>query len=927
MENDNRLFLLDAYALIFRSYYAFINRPIVNSKGLDTSAAYGFTNTLLDLINKEKPTHIGVVFDPSTPTFRSEIYPEYKANREETPEGIKTSVPYIKQLLDAFSIPVIEIPGFEADDVIGTLAGHANKQGYTIFMVTPDKDFGQLVSENIKMYKPRRSGGDIEILGVKEICEKFMISDPKQVIDILALWGDASDNIPGVPGIGEKTSKKLIAQFHSVENLIENVGQLKGKQKENVINSKEQIMLSKKLATIITDVPVTFDPTKLLYDSPDKNKLLPLLHELEFHSIARRLFNDDVSNTDKPGNANVIQKKLFDAPEPDGTTSDHTNYKTINDVAHVYTLITNRNDIQNICNEIKARKEFCFDTETTGLNPFDSEIIGISISFEKTKAYYIHLYGSENRLEYIQMLRDVFEDSGIKKIGQNIKFDIEVLSHAGISVRGELFDTMVAHYILQPELKHNLDYLAETYLSYSPVSIESLIGSKGKSQLSMKDVEIEKLKEYASEDADITLQLAEILKKELHNEGLDKLAYDMEMPLIYVLTWMESSGVKLDENALKIYSEKLTRDIIGIREEIIQHAGVEFNIASPKQLGEVLFDKLKIIDNPKKTKSKQYSTSEETLLAIRGNHPIIDKILKYRSLTKLLSTYVDALPKLINPNTGRVHTSFNQAIAATGRLSSNNPNLQNIPVREEEGREIRKSFIPDNGCFLLSADYSQIELRLMAHMSDDQAMIEAFKQNEDIHVATAAKIYKVPLNEVSKEQRSRAKTANFGIIYGISAFGLAQRLYIPRTDAKALIDGYFQSYPGVHKYMSDSIKKARDKGYVETIMGRKRYLKDINSRNGVVRGIAERNAINAPIQGSAADIIKLAMIKVFREIEKQNLGAKMILQVHDELVLEVPQDEIESTKDLVIDAMQNIIKLKVPLLVDHGIGKQWLEAH
>ena len=927
MENDNRLFLLDAYALIFRSYYAFINRPIVNSKGLDTSAAYGFTNTLLDLINKEKPTHIGVVFDPTTPTFRSEIYPEYKANREETPEGIKSSVPYIKQLLDAFSIPVIEIPGYEADDVIGTLANHANEQGYTTFMVTPDKDFGQLVSENIKMYKPRRSGGDIEIWGVKEICEKFMISDPKQVIDILALWGDASDNIPGVPGIGEKTSKKLIAQFHSVENLIDNVEKLKGKQKENVLNSKEQIMLSKKLATIITDVPVTFEPSKLVYDKPDQSKLLPLFNELEFNSIARRLFNNDVSKPNNGGNANVIQKELFDAPEPDMFKTEPTNYKTIEDVDHEYKLITGISDVQNLCNEIKANKELCFDTETTGLNPFNSEIIGISVSLEKSKAYYIHLFESENKLDYIQMLKEVFEDANIKKIGQNIKFDMEVLGHAGISVKGELFDTMIAHYILQPELKHNLDYLAETYLAYSPVSIETLIGSKGKGQLNMKDVEIDKLKEYASEDADITLQLAKILKKELQKQDLDKLAYDMEMPLIHVLTWMETSGVKLDRDALKTYSEKLTKDIISIREEIIQLAGVDFNIASPKQLGEVLFDKLKIVDNPKKTKSKQYSTSEETLLAIRENHPIIHKILKYRSLTKLLSTYVDALPKLINPNTGRVHTSFNQAIAATGRLSSNNPNLQNIPVREEEGREIRKSFIPDDRYILLSADYSQIELRLMAHMSDDKAMIEAFNQNEDIHAATAAKIYKIPVNEVSKEQRSRAKTANFGIIYGISAFGLAQRLYIPRTDAKALIDGYFHSYPGVHKYMSDSIKIARDKGYVETIMGRKRYLKDINSRNGVVRGIAERNAINAPIQGSAADIIKLAMIKVFREIEKQNLGAKMILQVHDELVLEVPQNEIEPTKDLVVDAMQNVIQLKVPLVVDYGTGNHWLEAH
>lgn len=928
MKNDNRLFLLDAYALIFRSYYAFINRPIINSKGQDTSAAFGFTNTLLDLIKKEKPTHIGVVFDPSTPTFRSEIYPEYKANRDEAPEGIKKSVPYIKELLDAFSIPVIEVEGFEADDIIGTLATHANEQGYITYMVTPDKDFGQLVSENKLIYKPRRSGGDIEIIGVKEICEQFMISNPKQVIDILALWGDASDNIPGVPGIGEKTSKKLISQFQSVENLIANVDQLKGKQKENIINSKEQIALSKKLATIITDAPVSFEPHKLIYDKPDKNKLLPILNELEFTSISKRLFSDELAQPQsKPQGQEHVQTELFQSQDSVKLKPELVPYKTIDDVEHDYRLVTLPEEVHEICGKIEKTGSFCFDTETTGLNPFESEIIGISAAIEPFKAYYIHLYQSEHKKEIIATMKGVFENPEIRKIGQNIKFDIEVLSQENIRVSGKLFDTMIAHYILQPELKHNLDYLAETYLSYTPVSIESLIGQKGKRQLNMKDVELDKLKEYASEDADITLQLADILQEEIKKEGLETLAYEMEMPLIHVLSWMESTGVRLDIDALKTYAEKLKTEIADIGNMIIQLAGVDFNIASTKQLGEVLFKKLKIIDNPKRTKSKQYSTSEETLLTLKDKHPIIENILKYRSLTKLLSTYVDALPRLINKKTGRVHGSFNQAIAATGRLSSNNPNLQNIPIREEEGREIRKSFIPAEDNVMFSADYSQIELRLMAHMSDDKAMIEAFTNNEDIHAATAAKIYKIPLSEVSREQRNRAKTANFGIIYGISAFGLAQRLYISRAEAKALIDGYFKLYSGVHNYMTDSIKKARDKGYVETIMGRKRYLKDINSRNAVVRGIAERNAINAPIQGSAADIIKLAMIKIYDQIIKRNLGAKMILQVHDELVFEVPEQELDLTKSLVIDSMEKVVSLKVPLLVETGTGRNWLEAH
>lgn len=927
MNNDNRLFLLDAYALIFRSYYAFINRPIINSKGIDTSAAFGFTNTLLDIIAREKPTHIGVVFDPDTPTFRNEIYAEYKANREETPEGIKKSVPYIKELLNAFTIPIIEVDGYEADDVIGTLAHLAEKEKYVTYMVTPDKDFGQLVTENAFIYKPRRSGGEVQILGMNEICEQFLIEDTSQVIDILALWGDTSDNIPGVPGIGEKTAKKLISQYQTVENLLDHIDQLKGKQKENILQSKEQIALSKKLATIVTDVPINFEPDKLVLDKPDKQKLLPLLQELEFNSIIRRLFKEkDENQTVK---TKEVQTSLFETPNSGGEVSSNekARFKSLKDTKHDYVLVSGIKEVKDLCNRIRTLGAFCFDTETTGLNPFNCEIIGISFAIQPHQAYYIHLYNTEKKIHIIESMKGIFEDVGIRKIGQNIKFDIEVLQVAGIAVKGELFDTLIAHYVLQPELKHNLDFLAETYLSYSPVSIETLIGPKGKGQLNMKDVDLDILTDYAAEDADITLQLAQILEKEVEKENLLSLVHDVEMPLIHVLSWMETSGVRLDKDALALYAQKLSEDIKSVSQEIIKMAGVDFNIASTKQLGAVLFEKLKIIDNPKKTKTKQYSTSEETLMAIRAEHPIIDKILKYRSLTKLLSTYVEALPKLINQHTGRVHTSFNQAVAATGRLSSNNPNLQNIPIREEEGREIRKSFIPANGCILFSADYSQIELRLMAHMSNDPSMIEAFNNGEDIHASTASKIYNIPLDKVNREQRSKAKTANFGIIYGISAFGLSQRLGIPRKDAKALIDGYFQSFPGVQEYMVQSIKKARDKGFVETILGRKRYLKDINSRNAVVRGVAERNAINAPIQGSAADIIKLAMIKIYNQIIKQNLNSKMILQVHDELVFEVPHNELDIMRDMVVHTMENAVHLNVPLIVDSGYGDDWLEAH
>lgn len=932
--NQPQLYLLDAYALIFRAYYAFINRPIINSKGLNTSAIFGFTNSLLEILQRDNPSHIAVVFDPPSPTFRKEIYAEYKANREQTPEDIKRSIPYIKSIIEALGIPILEVNNFEADDVIGTIAKKAEKAGYFTYMVTPDKDYGQLVSDKIVIYKPRRSGNDIEILGVKDICEKYTISDPRQVIDILALWGDASDNIPGVPGIGEKTSIKLISHFGSIENLLQNVDQLKGKQKENVINSKEQLELSKKLVTIALDVPVEFEPEQLKYHGIDQSKLEPVLVGLEFNSIRSRLFNEaskqglitSVPSPQQPQQGNLFGESTTDIEAV--VTPSHLN--TIKSVRHEYVLVDTEDSLNALIEKLGRLKEFCFDTETTSLDAASAELVGLAISYKKGEAFYVPFDADRVKArDRIELFRDLFANTSIRKVGQNLKYDIQVLANYNIHVEGPLFDTMIAHYLIQPELKHNMDYLAETYLSYKPVSIESLIGKKGKGQLNMRLVDLDIISEYAAEDADITWQLKEILELMLEKDGLLKLAHDLEFPLIKVLSEMELSGVKIDTKALDNFAIKLEKEIIDIEEKIFELSGnIRFNIASPKQLGEVLFDKLRIVENAKKTKTKQYSTSEDTLVRLKDAHPIVDYILRYRSLTKLLSTYVRALPKLINPKTTRIHTSFNQAITATGRLSSNNPNLQNIPIREEEGREIRKAFIPESDEHVLMAvDYSQIELRLMAHMSNDPEMIQAFQSGEDIHTSTAAKIYKVALEEVTREQRSRAKTANFGIIYGISAFGLAQRLNIPRGEAKQLIDGYFATYKKVQQYMNQCIMEAKERGFVETIMGRKRYLKDIRSNNAIVRGIAERNAINAPIQGSAADIIKLAMIKVRDFIVEHNLKSKMILQVHDELVFDVYKPEMDTLKYGVKNIMESAMPLNVPLVVDVGIGNNWLEAH
>ncbi|MFP4025846.1 MAG: DNA polymerase I [Thiohalospira sp.] len=922
---SKNLYLLDAYALIYRSYYAFIKNPRFNSKGLNTSAIYGFTNTLIDLIAKEKPSHVAVVFDPPGPTFRNEIYKEYKAHREVMPEDIRKSIPYIKNIIEGFQIPILQVDGYEADDVIGSLAKQAEKEGFTTYMMTPDKDYGQLITDHIKIYKPGRAGGDMEIIDKSKICEKFKINNPEQIIDIMGLMGDSSDNIPGAPGIGEKTAIKLIEKYGSIENIYTHIDEITGKQKEKLLENKEQVMLSKDLVTIKLDVPVKIDVKKLVLDDPDEELLTRLFEELEFRSTARRLFQKEIITTQA---GSVMQGTLFG--DSDSSQSNHENSKNISNTDHEYILIDTLEKRKKLIEQLNPLKEFCFDTETTDINPHNAEIVGVSVSWEIHKAYYIHLpEKKEEAQKVLDEFKPLFENQKIRKIGQNIKYDILVLKNYGIKVRGEIFDSMIAHYLLQPELRHNLNYLSEQYLGYKPVEIETLIGKKGANQGSMRNVPLDKLKDYAAEDADLTLQLKELFVKELEKTGLSYLAEIIEMPLIPILAEMESVGVKINTNALNDYAKELNKELIKIEEKIIDQAGISFNISSPKQLGEILFNKLKLDPNAKKTKSKQYSTSEETLVKIADKHPIVNDVLEFRSLKKLLSTYIEALPKIINNKTGKIHTSFNQAIAATGRLSSNNPNLQNIPIREERGREIRKAFIPqDNEHILLAADYSQIELRLMAHMSQDENMITAFKNNTDIHTTTAAKIFHVEtLSEVTKEQRRKAKTANFGIIYGISAFGLSQRLNISRTEAKQLIDEYFNSFPKVKEYMDKSIADARDKGYVETLMGRKRFLKDINSRNATVRGFAERNAINAPIQGSAADIIKLAMVDVFNELEKQNLKTKMILQVHDELIFDVYKPELEKIKEIVKNKMEDAVKLSIPLTVDLGTGENWLEAH
>jgi len=926
-----RLFLLDAYALIFRSYYAFIKNPRVSSKGLNTSAIFGFLLTLEEVLQKRKPTHIAVVFDTPTPTFRHVMYKEYKANRDETPEDIKKAVPYIKKLIEAYKIPVIDCPGFEADDVIGTLAKKASGHGFETYMMTPDKDFAQLVSDTVFMVKPSRSGNESVIWRVEDIKREFSVQRPEQVIDVLALMGDTADNIPGAPGVGPKTAMKLISEYGSIEELFRNTDKLKGKLKEIIENFRKQIEFSKILVTIDQYVPVELKEEELILEVPDPDKLKVLFEELEFKSVAAKILSeiDKAGKQDEPKQIVVTpgesrQGSLFG----DETQEFVSKKTTIEKVDHNYILLTNTAEIRELVKKLLMLKEFCFDTETTSINALESELVALSFSWEKGTGYLIHFPESQQETRAIlEVIRPVFENPEILKIGQNLKFDIQVLSNYGIEVKGTLFDTMIAHYLLEPDMRHNMNLLSETYLSYDPVHIESLIGEKGNAQKNMRSVEVEKLKEYAVEDADVTWQLKNIFEPRIKKESLEKLSTNIEMPLIRVLAGMERNGVILNLNDLKTITVDLRDDILSLEKEIYSLAGTEFNISSPKQLGDILFIKLKLDDKARVTKTRQFITSEEILQRLVSKHPIVSKVLEYRGLKKLLSTYVETLPQLINKRTGRIHTSFNQAVASTGRLSSNNPNLQNIPVKDERGREIRKAFIPAAGHVFLSADYSQIELRLMAHLSKDKSMISDFISGNDIHSATAAKIFGVEIKDVTREMRSRAKTANFGIIYGISSYGLSERLTISRNEAKDLIDGYFNSYPGVKIYMDESIKRAREQGYVTTMFGRKRYLPDINSRNQVVRGNAERNAINAPIQGSAADIIKIAMIRIYDRMKAEKYTSKMILQVHDELIFEVLESELKRLKEMVLFEMANAVKLDVPIIVDSGTGKNWLETH
>ncbi len=924
MAEKKKLFLLDAYALIYRAYYAFIRAPRVNSKKLNTSAIYGFTNSLLEVLQKEEPSHLAVAFDPAGPTFRHEMFEPYKAQREATPEDIKLAIPYIKQLLEAMRIPVLEVQGYEADDVIGTVSLMAEKEGFDVFMMTPDKDYAQLVSEHVKMFKPRSKGGGNDILGVEEVKDKFGVDAPIQVIDILALMGDSADNIPGCPGIGEKGAKDIVSKYKTIGGIFERIDEFKGKRKENLVNFKEQIELSYTLATIIRDVPVEFNEEDLKVVDVDKDKLFALFEELEFKNMMARF---GFSGTSKSSGA--VQGDLFGQPEVKEEVAFISNHKNIEDVDHQYYLVNNPQAYASLAAELSVQPSFCFDTETTGLDALNVSLVGISFSWTAHEAYYVPIPdNSAEALAIVSRFKNVLEDEGILKVGQNLKYDVLVLKKYGIEVKGPVFDTMVAHHLAVPGLKSGMDFMSETYLKYSPVKIEDLIGKKGKGQLSFRDVEIEKAKEYAAEDADITLQLKTILEQKVKDAQLEDLFYKTEMPLLLVLADMEAQGVKLDVDALNVFAAQLTERLVKLEKEIIDMAGMEFNIASPKQVGEVLFEHLKIDAKAKKTKSGQYSTNEETLNKLKGKHEVVDKILEHRGLKKLLSTYVEALPALVNPNTGRVHTTYNQAMVVTGRLSSTNPNLQNIPIRDEDGREIRKAFIArDEDHVFLSADYSQVELRLMAHLSQDEHLVNAFKNGEDIHASTASKIYKLKLDEVDSDMRRKAKTANFGIIYGISAFGLAERLNVSRSEAKELIDGYFESFPQVKDFMDKSIEIAREKGFVETVFGRKRNLPDINSRNGVVRGMAERNAINAPIQGTAADIIKMAMVRIKEEFDERGLKSKMILQVHDELNFDVLKSELEEVKEVVKDCMENVVQLSVPLSVEMGVGQNWQEAH
>ena len=920
----DKLFLLDAYALIYRSYYAFIKNPRINSKGLNTSAIVGFVNTLYEVLTKEHPTHLGVAFDPHGPTFRSEVYPAYKAQREATPEDIKKAVPIIKDLLKAWNIPILQVDGYEADDVIGTLATKAGLEGVQTYMLTPDKDYGQLVTNNVFIFRPRHGGG-YETMGPEEVKAKYTIPSTEAVIDLLALMGDSADNFPGCPGVGEKTAVKLINEFGTIENLISKTDELKGALKTKIESHIEDIKMSKFLATIKTDVPIELRLDELKISEPNQEELGKLMDELEFKSLKSKILKKS-ENIQKPVNG---QLDLFAEFAPEGSKEpEFSNLETLKTVVHDYQLIENEDDLLKLRDFFLTKEILSLDTETTSTNAIDAELVGLSFAVEEHQAFYVPI--PENREEAqkrVEIFRSVYENEKILKIGQNLKYDLEVLRNYDIELKGKMWDTMIAHYLIQPELRHNMDYMAEIYLNYQTIHIDELIGAKGKNQRSMRELDPKEVYEYAAEDADITLQLKNKLEPELKQQGAEKLFYEIEMPLMPVLAEMEMTGVCLDTDSLAETSKQLTQRMLDIEQRIYELAGEHFNIASPKQVGDILFDKLKIIDKAKKTKKGQYVTSEEVLQQLRHKHEIVGLILDHRGLKKLLGTYIEALPKLINPRTGHIHTSFNQTITATGRLSSSDPNLQNIPIRGEDGKEIRKAFIPEPGCLFFSADYSQIELRVMAHLSQDPQMIEVFREGKDLHAATAANIYKKPIEEVTRDERTKSKRANFGIIYGITVFGLAERLDIPRDEAKMLIDGYFDTFPQVHDYMEKSKEVARQQGYVTTLFGRRRYLPDINSANSVVRGFAERNAINAPIQGTAADIIKVAMIHIFQRFKTEGIKSKMILQVHDELNFSVYPDEKEKVEHIVLEEMQNAYQMAVPLVADSGFGENWLEAH
>ena len=927
----DKLFLLDAYALIYRSYYAFIKNPRINSKGLNTSAIMGFCNTLNEVLEKEKPTHIGVAFDPHGPTFRNEAYPAYKAQREETPEDIRASVPIIKDILRAYRIPILQVDGYEADDVIGTLAlrlsGNSDDSGnsdISVYMLTPDKDYGQLVRNNVFIFRPRHGGG-YETMSPETVCEKYAISSTDQVIDLLALMGDSADNFPGCPGVGEKTAAKLIEQFGTIENMLNHTDQIKGKLREKVEAAVDDIKMSKFLATIKTDVPVQVTLDDLKLEEPNEEELRKLFTELEFKSFADRVLNKS-KQTPKKVDA---QPDLFGFFTSEGSDEPKfSSFETLKTTAHEYKLVENVEDAQKLCDFLLTKQFLSLDTETTSTNAIDAELVGLSFSVKEKEAWYVAVPANrEEALRIVNIFKPLYENPVILKIGQNIKYDLEVLANYGIELKGELWDTMIAHYLIQPELHHNMDYMAEVYLNYQTIHIDELIGPRGKNQKSMRDLSPTQVYEYAAEDADITLRLKNVLEPKLKEAGVEHLFYEIEMPLVRVLAEMEMNGVLIDTDSLKETSELFTSRLKELEQRIYELAGEEFNIASPKQVGDILFGKLQIIEKPKKTKTGQYVTNEETLQTLRTKHEIVEKILEHRGLKKLMGTYVDALPKLINPRTGHIHTSFNQTITATGRLSSSDPNLQNIPIRGEDGKEIRKAFIPEPGCQFFSADYSQIELRVMAHLSEDENMIEVFREGKDLHAATAATIYKKDISEVSRDERTKSKRANFGIIYGITVFGLAERLEIDRGEARQLIDGFFQTFPQVHDYMERSKEIVRQKGYAETVFHRRRYLPDIHSHNATVRGFAERNAINAPIQGSAADIIKVAMVRIYKRMKDEGLKSKMILQVHDELNFSVVPEEKERMEQLVLEEMQGAFALKVPLIADAGWGENWLEAH